>query len=83
MTHTPYLRRTTLACLSTLLMGAFCTPSVAEESAPEVEPPGMDKSTKTQALEMGAKVLQSTAPLTGMDLYLVGFHPLKDEPQSS
>lgn len=52
----------------------------AEEREPGVEPTGEEKSTKTQMLELGAKVLQSNAPLKDMDLYLVGFHPLKDDP---
>ena len=42
--------------------------------------PGAEKSTKTQMLEMGAKVLQTDAPLNNMDVYLVGFHPLKEDP---
>jgi hypothetical protein len=29
---------------------------------------------------MGAKVLQSDAPLNNMDVYLVGFHPMKEDP---
>jgi hypothetical protein len=31
-------------------------------------------------LEMGAKVLQTDDPLEAMDLYLVGFHPMKENP---
>jgi len=54
--------------------------SGAEEQAPRVAPSGAEKSTKTQMLEMGAKVLQSDAPLNNMDVYLVGFHPLKEDP---
>ena len=49
--------------------------------AQQVSPPGADKSTKTKALEMGAKALQRNSPLGPMDVYLVGFHPLKDHPE--
>lgn len=43
--------------------------------------PGEEKSPRTEALELGAKLLQGNAPLAGMDVYLVGFHPMKDDPQ--
>lgn len=55
-------------------------PVVAEEREPCVEPSGQEQSTKTTVLETGAKVLQTDDPLEGMDVYLVGFHPMKDEP---
>ena len=45
------------------------------------DPEGREKSTKTGVLEVGAKVLQSSAPLRGFDVYLVGFHPMKDHPE--
>jgi hypothetical protein len=32
-------------------------------------------------LKSGAPVLQTDAPVTGMDVYLVGFHPMKDHPE--
>jgi hypothetical protein len=32
-------------------------------------------------LEAGAKVLQGNAPLAGFDIYLNGFHPMKDHPE--
>lgn len=43
--------------------------------------PGEPKSPKTVALEVGAKVLQSNAPLKPFDVYMVGFHPIKDYPE--
>jgi hypothetical protein len=43
-------------------------------------PPGADKSAKTRALEAGAKLLQGNSPLGSMDVYLVGFHPMKERP---
>jgi hypothetical protein len=48
--------------------------------AQEAAVPGVDKSAKTQALVVGAKVLQTQAPLAPMNVYLVGFHPMKEHP---
>ena len=45
------------------------------------EPPGDDKTAKTRVLEAGAKVLQGQSPLGPMDVYLVGFHPMKEQPE--
>jgi hypothetical protein len=53
----------------------------AQQVQGQVHPPGDAKSGKTQALELGAKVLQGNAPLGGFDIYLVGFHPMKDHPK--
>ncbi|WP_223165118.1 OBAP family protein [Massilia frigida] len=58
------------------------SPSWAQEKvAPPQTPPGADKAPKTIALEAGAKLLQSNSPVAGFDLYLVGFHPMKDHPE--
>ena len=43
--------------------------------------PGDPKSPKTVTLEAGAKLLQSSAPLKSFDVYLNGFHPMKDQPE--
>lgn len=48
---------------------------------PQTAPPGAAKSGKTKTLEFGAKALQGQAPVAGFDVYLVGFHPLKDHPE--
>ncbi|MBZ8138473.1 outer membrane or secreted lipoprotein [Rubrivivax gelatinosus] len=42
--------------------------------------PGQPKTATTRALEAGAALLQRQQPLAPMDVYLVGFHPMKDEP---
>lgn len=42
--------------------------------------PGEAKKPRTVALEAGAKVLQSNTPLKPFDVYLNGFHPMKDQP---
>src|SRR5690606_34897347 len=48
--------------------------------AQDDEPPGADKSTTTRVLETGAALLQSNAPVEQLDIHLVGFHPMKDDP---
>jgi len=56
--------------------------SIGFAAAQQVErPPGADKTAKTTALEVGAKVLQRKTPLGPMDVYLVGFHPMKGHPE--
>lgn len=47
---------------------------------PVIRPDGDPKDIKTILLETGSKVMQSKAPLKGMDTYIVGFHPMKDDP---
>jgi hypothetical protein len=42
-------------------------------------PTGSAKSTKTGVLETGAAILQGNAPLSGMDIYLDGFHAAKED----
>jgi hypothetical protein len=63
------------------VMAALLPLAVASAALAQTEqPPGEDKSAKTRALEFGAKVLQGQAPPGAMDVYLVGFHPMKDDP---
>ena len=47
---------------------------------PDDTPPGAPKTGSTRVLETGAKLLQQSSPLAPMDIHLVGFHPLKDDP---
>jgi hypothetical protein len=54
--------------------------AAAQQSKPQVAPAGVAKAPGTRALEAGAKVLQSNAPLAKFDIYLNGFHPMKDKP---
>lgn len=44
------------------------------------QPPGASKTAKTRTLEIGAKLLQRNSPVAKMDIYLNGFHPMKDRP---
>lgn len=65
-----------LALLVALAFGLWSA-AVAQNQ----KPPGEDKTVKTRALEVGAKALQRDSPLGPMDIYLVGFHPMKDHPE--
>jgi len=47
---------------------------------PHIHPEGAPKSMKTGALEAGAKLFQSKGPLQGFNIYLVGFHPMVEDP---
>ena len=70
----PVLAVTTLAVL-----GAGCTG--AGETVPPTSPPGATESTRTDLLEAGATALQRDAPTDGLDVYLVGFHPMRENPR--
>nr|WP_299244894.1 OBAP family protein [uncultured Halomonas sp.] len=72
------LRRYPLLAMSTAIVLAGCT-GMGDRS-PQVTPPGGQETTKTNVLEAGAAALQTTAPLEPMNVYLVGFHPMKNEP---
>lgn len=50
-------------------------------TSPKQATPGDEKSTKTATLEAGAEVLQREAPIRRIAVYLVGFHPLKENPK--
>lgn len=41
---------------------------------------GRAKKAKTAVLEPGARLLQPMTPLSQFDVYLVGFHPMKEDP---
>jgi hypothetical protein len=57
----------------------LATPTAfADKTEPKISPPGERPSAKTHVLKSGAAVLQTDAPVTGMDVYLVGFHAMKD-----
>jgi hypothetical protein len=55
--------------------------SAQESVRPKTAPAGEAKSGKTKTLEAGAKLLQSNSPIHGFDIYLVGFHPMKEHPE--
>lgn len=75
-----------MAPLSRYFAAIFCTAvlpaAIAQQSAPPAStPPGQAKSTQTRVLETGARILQSNSPVSGFDIYLVGFHPMKEHPE--
>jgi hypothetical protein len=61
------------------LVTAGCTGSGA--TGPTIEPTGAPKSARTGVLEAGATAMQRDAPPDTLNIYLVGFHPLKRDPQ--
>lgn len=67
----------TVAALLVLALAA-CTGSGT--SGPNIEPAGEAKTPRTRALEAGATAMQRDAPPDALDVYLVGFHPLKADP---
>jgi hypothetical protein len=64
-----------------MMAALLASSATAQESKPQVAPAGEAKAPKTRALEAGAKVLQGKAPLAKFDVYLNGFHPMKDHPE--
>ena len=60
------------------LIGESVAQQVVERS---IIPEGEAKTPKMKILEAGAKLLQSNSPLKPFDIYLVGFHPMKDSPE--
>ena len=65
-------------CLLSSLALAACTGAGATD--PAVEAPGRPESARTTVLEMGASTIQRDAPTDALEIYLVGFHPLKENP---
>ncbi|SHF70093.1 Protein of unknown function [Modicisalibacter ilicicola DSM 19980] len=72
------LRWYPLLVMSAALLVAGCTGM--DERAPRMAPPGGEESARTNVLETGADALQTRAPLEPMNVYLVGFHPMKNAP---
>ncbi|HEY1043316.1 MAG TPA: OBAP family protein [Telluria sp.] len=71
-----------MRCPAMLAVVLLAGPVIAQEQVnPSNVPPGAEKSAKTRALEAGAKLLQRNSPATAFDVYLVGFHPMKEHPE--
>jgi hypothetical protein len=64
--------------LLNVLATAACVGSGARE--PSVTPEGGPKSTETAVLAAGAALIQRDAPPNALEIYLVGFHPMKEDP---
>lgn len=73
------MTRSSLLALALLAAVAGCGGSGVDR--PETAPAGAPTSPGTAALALGAQALQQHAPPSTLDIYLVGFHPLKDDPQ--
>lgn len=52
----------------------------SERDPAAIAPPGAPETGTTAALEAGASLLQSPGPVAGLDIHVVGFHPMKDAP---
>ncbi|WP_017571632.1 OBAP family protein [Nocardiopsis halotolerans] len=52
----------------------------SKERGSPTTPAGEGKGAWLAALEQGANLMQDTTPLKGFDVYVVGFHPAKDDP---
>jgi Protein of unknown function (DUF1264) len=65
---------------ASLLIALALTTACGADKGPETTPAGRESSARTDVLEAGAAALQSQAAFRGFDVYLVGFHPMKDDP---
>jgi len=63
------------------LLGLTLAPRRIPAAHGHGKPPGRPKRPMTRALEAGATLLQGTWPLDEFDVYLVGFHPVKEHPE--
>src|SRR4051812_36401361 len=63
------------------LITASLASFLAVQAVQTTQPRGGEKSKSTKVLEGGSRALQSMKPVNGLHIYLVGFHPLKDQPQ--
>ena len=66
---------TVLCLLSVSCGGGNSAPNGAQPA------PGSQRTAKTAALETGANMIQAKVPVDQISMYLVGFHPAKDDPQ--
>ena len=65
----------------TLIVGlAILLGGCGESRSTDTRPSGAETTAKTDVLKAGAAALQGSAPLSEMDVYLVGFHPMKEDP---
>lgn len=62
------------------LTGSLILAGCVGSRDPQIRPPGDEASMKTEALKLGAKMLQKDSPLDPINVYLVGFHPMKTDP---
>lgn len=70
------LRFTFLTSLLLLLI------SCGQVTPPATTPEGAAKSAKTNALEAGSTLLQKDGPPSQLNVYLDGFHPMREDPSN-
>ena len=80
MSNTKRTSRPAVTAATGLLFGALAACTGTGESGPTTAPAGEAKSGQTRVLEAGAVAMQRDAPPDALDVYLVGFHPLKAKP---
>lgn len=78
------MRNTSLS-LALLAVGSLAALAVSRtgprrRKSGRVVPPGRPATPMTRALDAGARALQGPGPLKDFHVYLVGFHPAKDDP---
>lgn len=73
-------RRSRVWAAASGLLVAIPLASCQRDREPRTTPAGHQTTPKTKLLKSGAEVLQGNRPTDKLDVYLVGFHPLRDEP---
>ena len=63
------------------LVISLATMMFAQNQPQKSKPAGAPESGKTKVLATGSKALQNIDPVKQLHIYLVGFHPMKDDPQ--
>jgi hypothetical protein len=63
-----------------VLAGIAATGCKGGDAPPQQQPAGAPRTPGTGALETGAAMLQDVTPVKNIAVYLVGFHPMKDNP---
>lgn len=66
--------------IGVFVVAALATLTGCAERSPALSPSGDEASAKTRVLKAGASAIQTDKPVDGMNVYLVGFHPMKDDP---
>ena len=69
------------AAMFLMIVGIGTVGCNSTNSPPKSQTEGGEKSGSTKVLEAGAKT-QSTTPVNQINIYLVGFHPMKDSPST-
>ena len=63
-----------------LVIALIALSGCGKKEGPDIAPAGEATASKTDVLKAGAAAIQRHAPVDAMNVYLVGFHPMKDDP---